>query len=271
MTRSSFLVVAALVLSGCASQNLKARDLDSVSRPAFISRFEDDAGPHSRVFSEDATYTDKLKKLAPTEADRRLAAKLEKAVTRFEVSERLRVATVRQLPAERPWTTAVDPAQVASVLEIFLVQPSGPPDYDLLKPLGADSVVEFVIQDYGMRSEKGRAGAFLKGYARMFWLKGRAEIWHHNFKVDQVAEGAEHLDPFKVGKDPAIFRTQLTDMLEPLAEQFAKELSPKDRNPNAPRPELTAPDSVNTTGHHAPPPKPQEPPLPPGELPDPDS
>ena len=273
MTRRSILGVLALLMSGCASQRLAGGDLDSVSRPAFISRIQYDAGPRSRVFQEDKAYREKLKTLEPKEADRRLQAKLASAVTRFELSERLRVATYRRLPQERPWVRAVDPARVASALESFLVEevPARAPDYNLLKPLGADSVVEFVIEDYGMRSEKGRAGAFLRGYARMFKLDGRAEIWRSSIDVDRVREGAEHLDPFKVGKEPALFRQQLTEMLDGLAEKFAQELSPKDRNPNAPAPQEAGDDGVNTVGRErALPPKPPTPALPPGELPDPD-
>lgn len=275
MARNSFLVLLVLLMAGCASQRLAGADLDRVGRPAFISRIEIEAGPRSLVFQKDEAYKQKLKKLEPKEADRRLQAKLAAAVTRFEVSERLRVNTFRQLPREeRPWMNTVDPARVATVLESFLVEevPANAPDYDLLSRLGVDTVVEFVIQDYGMRSEKGRAGTYIQGYARMFKLDGRVEFWRRPFRVDRVAEGAEPLDPFKVGKEPTLFRQQITDMLDVLAEQFAQELSPKDRNPSAPLPEEATPDSVHTTGRPAPTPaKPPEPELAPGELPDPDS
>ena len=273
MVRNSFLVFLALLTAGCASQRLAGADLDRVARPAFISRIELEAGPRSLVFQKDGAYKDKLKKLEPKEADRRLQAKLTAAVTRFEVSERLRVNTFRQLPPERPWVNTLDPARVATMLESFLVEevPANAPDYDLLAPLGADTVVEFVIQDYGMRSEKERAGPYIQGYARMFKINGRAELWRQPFQMDRVTEGSEHLDPFKVGKEPTLFRQQITEMLDVLAGQFAQELSPKDRKGGAPLVEGDGPDSVHTTGREPPPPtKPPEPELAPGELPDPD-
>jgi hypothetical protein len=276
MERRPFLAFLALLTVGCASQRLAGADLDRVARPAFISRIELDAGPRSLVFREDGAYKGKLKKLEPKEADRRLQAKLAAAVTRFEVSERLRVNTFRQLPRERPWVDTLDPARVATLLESFLVEevPANAPDYDLLTRLGADTVVEFVIQDYGMRSDDGRAGAYMRGYARMFKINGREEIWRRPFQVDRVSEGAEHLDPFKVGKDPSLFRQELTAMLDVIAGQFAQELSPPDRKGSAPLPEgseLSGPDGVNSPGRELPtPPKPAEPELPPGELPDPD-
>ncbi|HZH77604.1 MAG TPA: hypothetical protein VEY88_16380 [Archangium sp.] len=277
MVRNSFLVGLALLAAGCASQRLAGADLDRVARPAFISRIELDAGPRSLVFREDAAYKDKLKKLEPKEADRRLQAKLTAAVTRFEVSERLRVNTFRQLPPERPWVNTLNPARVATILESFLVEevPANAPDYDLLSRLGADTVVEFVIQDYGMRSDKGRAGAYIRGYARMFRLNGRTELWRHPFQVDRVSEGSEHLDPFKVGKEPMLFRQQITEMLDVLAERFAQDLTPKDRKPGGALPagsELQESDSVNPAGRERPAPaKPADPELAPGELPDPDA
>jgi len=276
MVRNSFLVIVALLAAGCASQRLAGADLDRVARPAFISRIELEAGPRSLVFQEDGAYKDKLKKLEPKEADRRLQAKLTAAVTRFEVSERLRVNTFRQLPPERPWVNTLDPARVATMLESFLVEevPANAPDYDLLSRLGADTVVEFVIQDYGMRSDDGRAGAYIRGYARMFKINGRAEIWRQPFQLDRVTEGSEHLDPFKVGKEPTLFRQQLTEMLDVLAEQFAQNLTPKDRKPGGALPggaELEESDSVNGAGRErSAPAKPAGPELPPGELPDPD-
>ncbi|NMO23120.1 hypothetical protein HPC49_45925 [Pyxidicoccus fallax] len=229
------------------------------------------------MFRKDSAYEAKLKKLEPVEADRRLTVKLQQAVTRFEISERLRVNTLTQLPQEQPWTRVVDPARVASVLESFLVEevPANAPDYDLVGPLGADTIVEFVVQDYGMRSKGGRAGAYVRGYGRMFTLDGRAEVWRRPFEVDQVAAGAAHLDPFKVGKNPALFREAMTAMLDEVATVFVKDLTPRDRRGGAPLPDMpanAAPDTVPGAASQPPPepPKPPEKELPAGELPDPD-
>ncbi|NTX16968.1 hypothetical protein HUA74_37020 [Myxococcus sp. CA051A] len=273
MTRSLLPFLTLALVAGCASQRLAGADLDRVRRPAFISRIEDGAGPRSFVFREDAAYGDKLKKLEPVEADRRLTVKLQQAVTRFEISERLRVNTLTQLPREAPWTATVDPARVASVLESFLVEevPANAPDYDMVAPLGADTVVEFVVQEYGMRSKKGHAGAFLRGYGRMFTLDGRSEVWRHPFSVDQVESGAAHLDPFKVGKDPDLFRQAMTLMLDQVALDFVKDLTPRDRRggPTLPdHPISSSPDNVAPVMVE--PPKPPESDLAPGELPDPD-
>ncbi|MHA7631069.1 hypothetical protein [Corallococcus sp. M7] len=278
MVRSRSVLFAAVLVAftaGCASQRLSGADLDRVQRPAFISRIEDGAGPKSKVFQEDSAYSDKLKKLEPKEADRRLTVKLQQAVTRFELSERLRVTTLSRLPEEAPWTDAVDPARVASALESFLVEevPANAPDYDLMAPLGADTIVEFVIQDYGMRSDDGHAGAYLKGYGRMFRVDGRSELWRRPFNLDAVEQGAPHLDPFKVGKEPELFRLAMTDLLDKVADMFVKDLTPTNRKGAAPS-GSTAPDTVPSAVTPAPEPTPAPTPperqLPPGELPDPD-
>ncbi|MBZ4334528.1 MULTISPECIES: hypothetical protein [unclassified Corallococcus] len=279
MVRSRSLLFAAVLVAftaGCASQRLSGADLDRVQRPAFISRIEDGAGPKSKVFQEDSAYSDKLKKLEPKEADRRLTVKLQQAVTRFELSERLRVTTLSRLPEEAPWTDAVDPARVASALESFLVEevPANAPDYDLMAPLGADTIVEFVIQDYGMRSDDGHAGAYLKGYGRMFRLDGRSELWRRPFDLDAVEQGAPHLDPFKVGKEPELFRLAMTDLLDKVADMFVKDLTPKNRKGAAPSGSTapdTVPSAVTPAPERAPAPTPPEQQLPPGELPDPDA
>jgi hypothetical protein len=111
----------------------------------------------------------------------------------------------------------------------------------------------------------------------MFRLDGRSELWRRPFEADQIESGAEHLDPFKVGKDPDLFRQALSSLLDGVSARFAQDLTPKDRKGGPPLPEgtegtdMSAPDSTNRTGreNQQPPPKP-EPELPAGELPDPD-
>lgn len=233
-----WLVVAALsLLAGCAHHPLAGRDLERFSHPAFVSRIEDGAGPHSNVFRDDASsYKDRLKTLDPKEADRRLTLKLTQgtpeipSISRFEVADTLRAEVVSQLARERPWSSLESPAAVARALESFLVDevPANAPDYERLRQLSTDAVVEIVIEDYGMRSEKGRAGVTLKGHARLFTIDG-AELYHRRFRSDDVAAGAEHLDPFAVAKNPGLFRARLHTMLLAIAAVVAKDLSPEDR------------------------------------------
>ncbi len=260
-----FLLAVIASASGCAHRSVSGSTLDRIERPAFISRIEEGAGPKAWVFREDGSYGAKLKKLDPKEADRRLTVKLLKGMTRFEISEGLRAKTLSLLPREVPWTSAVDPAQVASALESFLVEevPANPPDYNLLKPLGADAVVEFVIEDYGMRSKNGRAGTYIEGYGRMFFLEGGGDVWHRSFRVDQLEAPGPAVDPFRVAKDPTLFRTELTTLLDAVVVQFAKDLTPEDRRKGAAvAPATGKPDgSLETQPKSAPPS---------GELPDPD-
>ncbi|MFL5318125.1 MAG: hypothetical protein ACJ790_00615 [Myxococcaceae bacterium] len=253
MIRSIVLALVAVVATGCAHKPLSGADLDRVMRPAFISRIEEGAGPKSEVFTEDSSYKQKLAKLEPKEADRRLSNKMGKGMSRFEVADKLRSTTLALLPREIPWTNTVDPVAVAKELQSFLVEevPANAPDYDLLKAEGADAIVEFVIEKYGMRSENGRAGVFVEGYGRMFFLESKHEIWYRAFRVDQVDAGLPHVDPFKVGKsDGVLFRQQMNDVLDAIAAQFAKDLSPADRRggPAVQAEDKGGPDDTNKTG-----------------------
>src|SRR3954464_15897004 len=104
---------AVLLAVGCAHKPLSGADLDRVTHPAFVSRIEDQAGPKARVFRDDSTYRDKLKKLDAKEADRRLAVKLTSgaedpngakipSINRFQVADTLRATTLSLLPKESP-------------------------------------------------------------------------------------------------------------------------------------------------------------------------
>lgn len=222
--------------SGCAHSPMSGRALNRMIRPALVARIEDGAGPKSFVFREDSSYGSKLKKLDPKEADRRLQVKLAKGVTRFEVSDSLRANTLATLPRENPWMQAVDPAQVARALESFLVEevPANAPDYNLLRPLGTDSVVEFVIEEYGMRSSSGRAGLYVLGHVRMFFLDGGGTQYFRAFRADEVRSGLPHLDPFAVAKDPAMFRRHMTQVMIKVAELVANDLNPPRGGPVEP-------------------------------------
>ena len=222
------VLVAVCASTGCAHISLSPSTLSRVKSPAFISRVIDGAGPKALVFRDDNSYAGKLKKLEPAEADRRLAVKLKKGMSRFELSESLRAKVTAALPGDPPWSSTLDPARVATSLESFLVEevPANAPDYNLLKPLGADAVVEFVIESYGMRSRRGHAGTFVEGYGRMFFIDGGGDIWRRSFTADQIDSDSPHVDPFKVAKEPTTFRDQMNTLLEGVAAQFAKDLNP---------------------------------------------
>lgn len=214
-------------LVGCAHRQLTPRDLEGISRPAFIARIEEGAGPRSYVFRSDGTWTPRLKKLAPKEADRRLAVKLGMGMSRFEVSETLRAKTVARL-AGSPWQTAVEPGMVAQLFESFLVEevPANPPEYQRLTELGADAVVEFTVEEYGMRSDGGRAGAYARGWGRMFRLNSGGDVWYRSFRVDQLESDLDPIDPFNVAKEPrGRYRDAMSRLLDAVAEQFARDLN----------------------------------------------
>jgi hypothetical protein len=270
LIRALLLLTTAHLLTGCAHKPLSSSALDRVVQPAFISRIEEGAGPRSEVFRQDGTYRPKLKRLDPREADRRLAVKLAGGMSRFELADRLRASTRAQLPQDIPWIHTLDPADVARVLQSFLVDevPANPPDYGLVGELGADVIVEFVIQEYGMRSRGGKAGAYMIGYGRMFRVDG-GELWRRRFKVDTLQAGTPGVDPFRVAKSPELWRTLMRSMLDGVAQQFAADLNPPRREVLPAR--ATGPRKAPARkGEEQAPRKFTRDELAPGELPDPD-
>jgi len=236
------------VLSGCAHSPLSPSALDDTRVVAFIARIQDQAGPRCQVFS-DGAYKDKLKKLEPAEADRRLGNALTvgsfnkkkgkdgkeygepvleaQTISRFEIADSLRSNTLAQLPPETPWSDVVHPVQVARVLESFLVNevPANAPDYERLAALGADTVVEIVVEEFGMRSTGGKAGAYLVGFARMFRVNG-GELYRRSFYSDDLSAGLDHLDPFAVRRDAQLFAARIKQMVAAISTQIAEDLSP---------------------------------------------
>src|SRR4029450_12799585 len=140
---ASFFLIS---LAGCAHSTLDGSDLDHVRRPALVSRVADEAGPQVRIYRSDSARAAQLKGTSPEDADRQLEKSLAPTLSRFEAAERLRSQVAASIPGERPWSRAAARAQVPSARESSRVQevPANPPEYDNLKPLGADAVVEFL-------------------------------------------------------------------------------------------------------------------------------
>lgn len=205
------LTVGAL-LPGCAHRPLSADGLQKVQTPAFVSRVLTEA--EVRVSGVDRAATQQVTEV------------LRARVGRFEVAERLRAFTTARLPPAPPWTNAVPPAQVAGLLQSFLVEEASrrPPDYAPLREAGADAVVELIVESYGLRGSSAKSGVVLEGYARLKTLSGRT-LYRRNFRADALASGLAPLDARLVAQSPDLFRNQLNRLLEGVAAQVAQDLS----------------------------------------------
>lgn len=232
--RHALWLLSSVFVVGCAHAPLDPAALERLERPAFIARIEEGAGPRSTVFRDDgASYADRLKKLDTREADRRLAQKLEKgsdkekSINRYQLADTLRAQVLADLPKGAPWSRVAPPAQVATLLESFLVDevPANAPDVTRLSPLGVDSIIEIVVEDYGLRSQGGKAGIFLYGTARLYRIDG-GTLYRRSFFSDELKAGLDGLDPFEVAKRPSIYAARMRTMLEAIAKQIALDLSP---------------------------------------------
>jgi hypothetical protein len=234
------LALVALATSACSHTQLSGADLDRVQRPAYVGRVAEGAGPKGEVNSTDAT------------SQAQLVGALNGSVGRFEMSERLRSQVANALHTEKPWSSAVPAAQVASALETFLVErvPAVPPNYSLLKPTGADAVVELVIEDYGVRQEGATVQTYLRGSARMFLLADGSDLWRTSFERVAGAQGLAALDPSALAKDATPYGEQMRVLLDGTAQALALELTPPGRRGGRPTPagstELSAPADAAT-------------------------
>ncbi len=101
-----------------------------------------------------------------------------------------------------------------------------PPDYARLKPLGADSVVEFVIEEFGVRTEKGVPQTWVSGKGRMFRLSDGGELWRSGFSGNSAEAGLPPLDPSALAANPRPFKEQMVAVLDAVSFRLARQLSP---------------------------------------------
>ncbi len=150
------------------------------------------------------------------------------AIGKFEVSERIRSQLAVALRPDKPWSNAVPASQVASALETFLVEhdPPLPPEYDRLKPTGADAVLEVVVQDYGVQAEGSAAQSFLRGYARLFLLSDGTELWRSEFQRSGTTQGLAPLKAAALASNAEPYGDQLRALLDASALDLARQLSP---------------------------------------------
>jgi hypothetical protein len=214
------LCFAAVASFGCSHTQLSSADLDRVAKPAYVAYVAESAGPHAQAPGGDK---------APTQAQ--LVAAMNTAINKFEVSERLRSQVASALRAEKPFSNAVPAAQVASVLETFLVErePPVPPDYTRLKPTGADAVLELVVDEYGLQPTGGGSQPYLRGHARLFLLADGTELWRTDFQRSGSVQRLPALDIVTLSPDAAPYGDQMRAILDAQALALAQELSPPGR------------------------------------------
>lgn len=226
--------LAVLCALGCSHAQLSGADLDRVQRPAYVGRVAEGAGPKAQgAGGADVSN-------AP------LSTAMNAAIGKFEVSERLRSQVAVALKAEKPWSNAVPASQVASLLETFLVErvPAVPPDYNRLKPTGADAVVELVVEEYGVRPQGAQSQTFVRGYGRMFLLADGSELWRGEFQRSGESQGLPPLDASSLQSSATAYGDQMRTLLDASAAALAQELTPPGRRGGRPTPSGTGELSV---------------------------
>ncbi|MCL2179030.1 MAG: hypothetical protein FWC28_02950 [Proteobacteria bacterium] len=231
MNRFCLVVAVALLGMGCAHKSLDVATLSTIQKPAFVGRILKDAGPKATVFTDDNSFREGLKKLEPAEGNRRMAARMLKGLPHYELSDGLRARTMLRLGTTTPFQNAADPSQVARTLGIFLTQDEADsePNYQALSQLNVDSIIEFVIEEYGIRSAQGKLRFWVSGHGRMFRLQGGGTLWKRSFYAEEEASTLPTIDPFVMAKDSSLYRNRIHWVLDTVAQKFAEDLSPGKR------------------------------------------
>jgi hypothetical protein len=158
------------LLAGCAHKQLDPSSLKSIERPAIVLRPLSD--PELSLSQADADQTNRLRG--------RLNA--------FQISERLRSAIIAHLPSVEPWTSIMPSVEVATVLDLLLVQDKAEkPRYELLQEKGSNTVLEVTVRRCGLRfnAETNKTGFFLEGEARLFHIGG-STLWKAPLNLDST-------------------------------------------------------------------------------------
>jgi len=226
-TRTRILAVAALtcsVVTGCSGhRRLDVDKLQRLQRIAIVARVSS-AGPRVDVATVEPREGRAFPTSSPEQADKALAAALERQVKAFELRERLRVAMQGNLPASRPWTNVMPAVEVATALDALLVEDrSGELDYAALKQYGGDAVLELAVHEYGLRHRNGKTTLYVKGQGRLFTLEG-SELWRFPFSPDDEQFQPE-VEVDVVALRDGGYRDALVELFDRIAEKLGADLS----------------------------------------------
>jgi hypothetical protein len=239
---------ATALLAGCARQvPIHAERVAELRRPAIVSRVE--KGPTAFIARSDpgglALFPGETDAKA---VDQRIATNLGKKVSRFQVAERLRSELVRGLPTQSPWTRMVPAVDVASALETLLVESRDePPDFNALRSLGADAVLDIAINDFGVARHENKVGLYATITAHLFTFDGNDTLYRRTFDVDDARDGRGELAPAALLRGAEDYRDALEDLLQRVGQAISDDLGGR-RPATSPTPagDTTSPASNQT-------------------------
>jgi hypothetical protein len=144
--------------------------------------------------------------------DGALAKTLTTSMTRFVVGRRFEGGVTAQLPTGL--FQIANPTRVAEELELLLVEKGDSDlDYEKLRKLNVDAVLEIHVNSYGLRRGAQRqVGGFSRGYAQMVTLSG-STVWRLPFDLDESANGSASVDEAMLAKDVHYAWQQTVDRL----------------------------------------------------------
>lgn len=203
-----WIIPLAVLLGGCAHKSLNPDALKAIDRPAIVLRAQ--SAPELSLAERDASQVQRLRG--------RLNA--------FQMGERLRSAVIAHLPNVEPWTSIMPSVEVATVLDLLLVQDRAEtPRYELLKERGSNTVLEITVKRSGLHynPKTDKTGFFLEGSARLFHIGG-GTLWKAPLALDSTRiPEFPGLIPSELSHDG--YFDALNDFLFRLTEAMGAELS----------------------------------------------
>ncbi len=205
---AAWTIALAVLLGGCAHKSLHPGDLQKVDRPAVVLRALSDP------------------ELLLAERDAAQAPRLRGRLNAFQMNERLRSAIIAHLPSAEPWSSIMPGVEVATVLDLLLVQDRAEsPRYELLRDKGSNAVLEVTVKRSGLRynPKTDKTGFFLEGSARLFFIGG-GTLWKAPLALDSTRiPEFPGLEPSELSHDG--YFDALNDFLFRLTEAMGTELS----------------------------------------------
>jgi hypothetical protein len=226
------LVLAGLLLfAGCRTVSYDAERAQKLQRVAIVVRV---LGSATAELPEAARAG---------KTPQQLGKQIEKAMTPFEVAERLRSGLIEHLPDAPPWNGIVPGAQADTALGDMLTvdHPVQAPEFDELLKLGVDGVLYVQIDRWGALGDEAGSGFHIQGTGRLFTLPDQSTLWKGPLEVTgggPLAQG---------WTEPGEVREHLGEVCARGGEQLALELGGSSQS-IAKTPALDAPE-LEDKGH----------------------
>lgn len=220
------------LLMACPARHIEASagDLRKIRTIAILARTAD---PESNLAAVDpAGAAGFVRGAEGRAADKEIQGKLQRSMTRFVVARRFEGGVTQGLP--KGLFQLASPTRVGEALELLLVdQKDSDPDYEKLRPLKVDAVLEVRVKELGLAkvSAQNPPGGYARGVARLVTLDG-STVWQLPFDVDESRDRGGDVDVKAFAADfDSMWRLTVDRLASTLGEQVGRALGGRTSRP----------------------------------------